>query len=92
MKRISPAPETADELLALDEALSQLATTDPKAAELVKLRYFAGLYGQQAAEILGMSPRSRRPALGVRPCLALPEDRGERAGDSRRRRRAGEET
>ena len=53
-----PAPELPDELLALDEALSQLATTDARAAELVKLRYFAGFTVKQAAEILGMSPRS----------------------------------
>jgi RNA polymerase sigma factor (TIGR02999 family) len=52
------APEPPDELLALDEALSQLATTDAKAAELVKLRYFAGLTVKQAAEILGMSSRA----------------------------------
>ena len=52
------APEPPDELLALDEALSQLTTTDPKAAELVKLRYFAGLTIKQAAEILGVSPRT----------------------------------
>jgi RNA polymerase sigma factor (TIGR02999 family) len=48
------APEAPDELLALDEALSQLAQTDPQAAELVKLRYFAGLTVKQAAEALGM--------------------------------------
>ena len=52
------APERPDELLALDEALSQLGTTDPKAAELVKLRYFAGFTVKQAAEILGISPRA----------------------------------
>ncbi|MBI3407194.1 MAG: sigma-70 family RNA polymerase sigma factor [Planctomycetes bacterium] len=52
------APEPPDELLALDEALSQLAMTDANAAELVKLRYFAGLTVKQAAEILDMSPRS----------------------------------
>jgi RNA polymerase sigma factor (TIGR02999 family) len=51
------APERPDELLALDEALSQLATNEPKAAELVKLRYFAGLTVKEAAQILGMSPR-----------------------------------
>jgi DNA-directed RNA polymerase specialized sigma24 family protein len=38
--------------------LSGLAQTDPTAAELVKLRYFAGLSIPQAADILGMSPRS----------------------------------
>jgi RNA polymerase sigma factor (TIGR02999 family) len=53
---IAAAP--TDELLALDEALAQLAATDAKAAELVKLRYFAGFTVNQAAEILGMSPRS----------------------------------
>jgi RNA polymerase sigma factor (TIGR02999 family) len=52
------APEKAEELLALDEALGQLAAVDPQAAELVKLRYFAGCTVQQAAAILGISPRS----------------------------------
>src|SRR5712692_2993940 len=47
------APEKSDELLALDEALAQLTATDPQAAELVKLRYFAGLTIRQAAEMLG---------------------------------------
>jgi RNA polymerase sigma factor (TIGR02999 family) len=52
------APEHSDELLALDEALSGLAEADPQAAELVKLRYFAGLTVAQAAEILGVAPRT----------------------------------
>src|SRR5437764_3125068 len=43
------AVEAPEDLLALDEALSQLAAEDPKAAELVKLRYFAGLTLKQAA-------------------------------------------
>lgn len=50
-------PEVRDELLALDEALNRLAACDPQAAELVKLRYFAGLTIPQAAEILGVSSR-----------------------------------
>ena len=45
----------ADELLALDEALTQLAVADPRRAELVRLRYFAGLTLDQAAELLGIS-------------------------------------
>jgi RNA polymerase sigma factor (TIGR02999 family) len=54
-----PEPgEDADELLALDEALSQLAEADPQAARLVQLRYFAGLTTEQAAAALGMSVRS----------------------------------
>jgi RNA polymerase sigma factor (TIGR02999 family) len=52
------APEVPDDLVALDEALAHLATTDPQAAELVKLRFFAGLTVKQAAEVLGISPRS----------------------------------
>jgi RNA polymerase sigma factor (TIGR02999 family) len=52
------APERSDDLLALDEALTQLAATDPQAAELVKLRYFAGLTVPQAAEVIGVAPRT----------------------------------
>jgi RNA polymerase sigma factor (TIGR02999 family) len=49
-------PESrADDLLALDEALSRLEQHDPDAARLVKLRYFAGLTHQEAAEALGIS-------------------------------------
>ena len=44
-----------DDLVALDEALSRLESHDPDAARLVKLRYFAGLSHQDAAEALGIS-------------------------------------
>jgi RNA polymerase sigma factor (TIGR02999 family) len=47
--------EPADDLLALDEALSRLAEEDPVKAELVKLRYFVGLSVEQTAEVLGIS-------------------------------------
>jgi RNA polymerase sigma factor (TIGR02999 family) len=50
------APEPDAELLALDEALHQLAAKDPEKAKLVELRYFAGLTGEQAAQVLGISP------------------------------------
>ncbi len=50
------APEPVDELLALDAALSKLAELDPVKARLVELRYFAGLTGDQVAEVLGISP------------------------------------
>jgi RNA polymerase sigma factor (TIGR02999 family) len=46
-----------DDLIALDEALEKLAESEPATAELVKLRYFAGLTNKQAAELLGISPR-----------------------------------
>jgi RNA polymerase sigma factor (TIGR02999 family) len=52
------APEAGDDYLALDEALERLAARDREAAELVKLRYFAGLTSAQAAETLGMSTRT----------------------------------
>jgi RNA polymerase sigma factor (TIGR02999 family) len=48
-------PEVADELLALDEALADLALKHPDKAELVKLRYFAGLTVAEAAQALGIS-------------------------------------
>jgi len=50
--------ESADEeILAIDDALGRLSANDPVASELVKLRYFAGLSVEQAAEALGI-PRS----------------------------------
>ncbi len=47
-----------DELLSLDETLGELAKSDPQTAELVKLHCFAGLSIEQAADILGISPRT----------------------------------
>lgn len=52
------APERSEDLLALDEALSELTVADAQSAELVKLRYFAGLTSAEAAEVLGISPRT----------------------------------
>jgi RNA polymerase sigma factor (TIGR02999 family) len=49
------APETDDDLLALDEALAQLALKDPVKAQLVQLRVFAGLTVVEAAEVLSLS-------------------------------------
>ena len=53
-----PAPGQSDDLLALDEALTALEGTDRRAAELVKLRYFAGMTVPEAAEALDVSPRT----------------------------------
>jgi RNA polymerase sigma factor (TIGR02999 family) len=47
--------EPVDELIAIDEALEQLARDDPSAAQLFKLRYFAGISIEDAAEIVGFS-------------------------------------
>jgi len=48
-------PEVADELLALDEALTDLARKHPEKAALVSLRYFAGLTVAEAAQALDIS-------------------------------------
>jgi RNA polymerase sigma factor (sigma-70 family) len=50
------AREPAEDVLALNSALEKLATFDPVKARLVELRYFAGLTGDQTAQILGISP------------------------------------
>lgn len=50
------APEPNEDLLALDAGLTKLAESDPLKARLVELRHFAGLTGDQAAEILHISP------------------------------------
>jgi RNA polymerase sigma factor (TIGR02999 family) len=54
---IEPAAEEENggRLLALDEALQQLEAEDPRKAELVKLRFFAGLTAEQSAAALGVS-------------------------------------
>ena len=52
------APEPREDLVALDAALTKLAETDKQAAELVQLRYFAGLPLREVAEILGIAPRT----------------------------------
>ena len=54
------APEPIEDLEALDEALDRLAAHDPTKAELVKLRYFAGLTIEQAAEALDISPATAK--------------------------------
>jgi RNA polymerase sigma factor (TIGR02999 family) len=51
-------PEPAEDLIALDEALQKFSTVNPQAAELVQLLYFAGCTLPQAAEALGVSPRT----------------------------------
>jgi RNA polymerase sigma factor (TIGR02999 family) len=49
------APAVDDQLLAVDEALNKFASAHPVQAELVKLRYFAGLTNEEIAEVLGIS-------------------------------------
>ena len=49
------AESTSEQLLAMDEALERFSTLEPAKAELVKLRYFAGLTEEEAAAALGIS-------------------------------------
>jgi RNA polymerase sigma factor (TIGR02999 family) len=53
-----PVGETPEGLLAVDKALQQLAKEDPQGAELVKLRFFAGLTLEEAAATLGITRRT----------------------------------
>lgn len=49
------AGENPEDVLALDEALSRLEAIDPRASQVVELRYFTGLSEREAAEALGIS-------------------------------------
>lgn len=56
---IEPAavePPSPVDVLALEEALVKLEARDPRKAQLVKLRFFAGLTNQEAADAMGISP------------------------------------
>jgi RNA polymerase sigma-70 factor, ECF subfamily len=48
----------ADELLAVDDSLDVLAKIDPRQARVVELRFFGGLSVEEAAEVLGVSPKT----------------------------------
>jgi RNA polymerase sigma factor (TIGR02999 family) len=52
------APEVSEDILAIDEALDRLAAVDRRAAEVVRLRVFAGMTVKEAAGVLGVSPRT----------------------------------
>ena len=49
-----------DEVLAVDEALERFARQDPRAAQLVELRYFAGFSIEEAADLLSISPATAK--------------------------------
>lgn len=50
--------DSAEQVLALDEALTRLEQSDPRAARVVELRYFAGLSAEQAAVLLQVTRRT----------------------------------
>lgn len=66
-----PAPESTAEILAVDEALKQLEGTNPRAASLVRLRYFSGLTIEEAAATLFISvPTANRDWAAARAFLS----------------------
>ena len=61
LDRVELAIDTdQDHLIAVSDALEKLAHEDPDAAELVKLRFFAGLTNREAAVVMDISERSAR--------------------------------
>jgi RNA polymerase sigma factor (TIGR02999 family) len=54
------APQPEDQLLAVNDALDKLAASHPAEADLVKLRYFVGMTIEEAADALGISPRTAK--------------------------------
>jgi RNA polymerase sigma factor (TIGR02999 family) len=59
---LSEADQTSEqksaEVIAVDEALSRLASLDPRKSQIVELRYFGGLSVEESAELLGLSSRT----------------------------------
>jgi RNA polymerase sigma factor (TIGR02999 family) len=72
-------PEVSEDVLALDEALEKLTAADPQAGEIVCLRYFAGLTIKEAAEVLGVSPRTADARWAYARAWLLAELQGEGA-------------
>jgi len=75
-----PAPDGPLDLLALDEALDRLSAVAPRAAAVVKLRYFAGLTVPQAAAALSVSPRTADADWAYARAWLLAELRGDGPG------------
>jgi RNA polymerase sigma factor (TIGR02999 family) len=75
---VAPQGIAADDMLALDEALEELAARNSVMADLVKLRAFAGLTGRQAADLLGISESKACEDLAyARAWLSLQMNKGE---------------
>lgn len=77
------APQSDDELLALDQAIEKLAAQDPDKARLVELRFFGGLTNDQAAEALGISPTTANRYWAFARAWLQTEVRGDQLPDPR---------
>jgi RNA polymerase sigma factor (TIGR02999 family) len=62
-EKVAPAAGGDDDLLALDEALEELAGLEPRCAQVVELHYFGGLTYHEIANALGLSPSTVHEAL-----------------------------
>jgi RNA polymerase sigma factor (TIGR02999 family) len=58
VEQVSDGQDESVDLLALHQALDELAQLDPRQAQIVELRYFGGLTGDETAELLGVSRRT----------------------------------
>ena len=70
------APETRDDLIALDEALKKLEASKPREAQLVKLRYFCGMTIAEAADVLEIPTRTANRLWSYARAWLLREIRG----------------
>ena len=61
----------SDDVLAVHEALEELEASDPLKAQIVLLRYFAGLTMDETAAVLGLAERDPRPAMALHPGVVL---------------------
>jgi RNA polymerase sigma factor (TIGR02999 family) len=78
---VCEADGSADDLIALDEALARLAQEDNSKATVVKLRYFAGLTVEQTAEIMGISATTAKLHWAYARAWLLREMGDERHGE-----------
>jgi RNA polymerase sigma factor (TIGR02999 family) len=79
LDRAEPASE--DDIVRVHEALEELATVDPRMAQVVEMRYFAGMLDTEIAEVLGITDRTVRrdwekARLLLREALELTPARG----------------
>jgi RNA polymerase sigma factor (TIGR02999 family) len=80
LSEVSITEENPDELLALDDAIQRLEQQDTRAAEIVRLRFFAGLSVEETADALDVSPRTVKREWAVARAWLFDELRDDRTG------------
>lgn len=75
--------ERSAELLALDEALTRLASIDPQQGRVIELRFFGGLTVEETAQVLGISPATVKRDWNMARAWLTREVRKERRGEGR---------